>query len=417
MCSLSISCCVSVNGIMGSLQLMRDEMQCIEQELVHRQEAAIAAAIMKAANAATNLATKRAERAKIDAAGAAGTVTLDPLDTSSAAVGADTTPTTSVPADPLFAHLVELTANLNNIDECVQHQKVIADDVLGLSKLEHSRVALESQPFDLAECVRKSLSMYEAVCKLKKLKLLLDYDCEATHIRGDANRLKQIIANVLNNAGDKRETERQRMKGRDARDRPLMYVLLTYLLLPGLFSTVKFTARGSIQVIVSQLSRDKDTVATVSPSATAAVADDSARASTSATATAAPLPSFSELAVAASHAAAVDDSNHRLTVPAAKPSDVDAEPASNAASLAKLCEFEILVRDTGIGMSEQQISGLFQPYSQASTKTSLHYGGSGLGLCIARELARLMGQYNERRGEREEEERARKYISHTVFVS
>lgn len=195
--------CCSVNGIMGSLQLMRDEMQYIEQELVHRQEVAIAAALLSAANAASALAAKRAERATILAGGAGGPVPLDSLDP---AAPLAVVPPPSVPADPLFLHLVELTANLNNIDECVQHQKVIADDVLGLSKLEHSRVALESQPFDLAECVQKSLSMYEAVCKLKKLKLLLDYDCEATHVRGDANRLKQIIANVLNNAGETTRT-------------------------------------------------------------------------------------------------------------------------------------------------------------------------------------------------------------------
>jgi light-regulated signal transduction histidine kinase (bacteriophytochrome) len=84
--------------------------------------------------------------------------------------------------------------------ECVQHQKVIADDVLGLSKLEHARVSLELQTFPLAETVQRALSMYEAIVKLKKLRLTLDYACTATHVKGDPNRLKQIIANILNNA-------------------------------------------------------------------------------------------------------------------------------------------------------------------------------------------------------------------------
>ena len=54
-------------------------------------------------------------------------------------------------------------------------------------------------------------------------------------------------------------------------------------------------------------------------------------------------------------------------------------------------EIVFCVRDTGIGMTPEQLGRLFEAFSQAEASTAAKYGGTGLGLAISRRFCQLMG--------------------------
>ena len=54
-------------------------------------------------------------------------------------------------------------------------------------------------------------------------------------------------------------------------------------------------------------------------------------------------------------------------------------------------DLAIGVQDTGIGMTEEEISRLFAPFTQADDSTTRRYEGAGMGLAISRNLVELMG--------------------------
>ncbi|MGH2620005.1 MAG: PAS domain S-box protein [Anaerolineales bacterium] len=153
----------------------------------------------------------------------------------------------------------------------------IINDILDFSKIEAGKMELESQPFDLRECIESALDLVAPRAAEKGLELAYLLDEKVPQgVLGDVTRLRQILINLLGNA-------------------------------------VKFTERG--EVVLSVVAKRR----------------------------------------AWAH------------------------------------DLHFSVRDTGVGITEDQIGRLFQSFSQADASTARKHGGTGLGLAISKRLAELMG--------------------------
>ncbi|MBC7879630.1 MAG: GAF domain-containing protein [Anaerolineales bacterium] len=154
----------------------------------------------------------------------------------------------------------------------------IINDILDFSKIEAGRMDIESQPFDLRECVESALDLVTARASEKGIDTAYIFEGDVpAAIKSDVTRLRQIILNLLSNA-------------------------------------VKFTEKGEVVLTV-----------------------------------------FSK-------------------------------PTTNNHT-----ELTFSIRDTGIGLSDEGMSRLFQSFSQADSSTTRKYGGTGLGLAISKRLSELMG--------------------------
>ena len=105
----------------------------------------------------------------------------------------------------LLLHTPPLTAEQREYAETIRRSSdallVIINDILDFSKIEAGRPELETQPFDLRDCVETAVDLVRSQASEKRLELayLLDAEVPCTLI-GDVTRVRQILVNLLNNA-------------------------------------------------------------------------------------------------------------------------------------------------------------------------------------------------------------------------
>jgi signal transduction histidine kinase len=97
-----------------------------------------------------------------------------------------------------------------------------------------------------------------------------------------------------------------------------------------------------------------------------------------------------------------DDSVNQINTDAVKLRQVLFNLLSNAAKFTENGRIElqltvehgwlvIVLNDTGIGMTDEQLTRLFKPFVQADASTTRRYGGTGLGLTISKQYCEMMG--------------------------
>ncbi|MDH3324189.1 MAG: PAS domain-containing sensor histidine kinase, partial [Candidatus Peregrinibacteria bacterium] len=165
----------------------------------------------------------------------------------------------------------EILKYLKIIKTAGTSSKILINDQLDLAKIESGKVELVLTNFDIKECVQE----VSQIALNNKTGVTISSNCELDNsiIKGDKQRIGQILTNLLSNA-------------------------------------VKFTEEGKITVNISH------------------------------------------------------NANTNL--------------------------LEIAVTDPGIGIPKNRLTAIFEPFTQASSSTTQQYGGTGLGLPISKELAKLM---------------------------
>ena len=170
--------------------------------------------------------------------------------------------------------------NLNCVNIIRENGKFLLDiisDILDISKVEAGKLQLSQTSVRIDVMLEELRKMLLVRAQEKQLEFSIRIDGEVPQtIRSDAQRLKQILLNLVGNA-------------------------------------IKFTDAGSVQVIARYLDNDEEGV----------------------------------------------------------------------------LQFDVI--DTGIGLSDNQIQRLFQPFTQVDTSAGRKYGGTGLGLAISQRLAEMLG--------------------------
>ncbi|MDR2168559.1 MAG: response regulator [Planctomycetaceae bacterium] len=218
----------------------------------------------------------------------------------------------------------------------------IIDDVLTFSKLDSNRITLETTPLSIKRVVGDIQKTFQSrIDENVGVEFLVEFDEKIPKIiLGDPTRIRQILINIVGNA--LKFTERG-------------YIKVSCKLIPAKQALLRETGKTDA---------DKSFLTTLAASIFGGAESERVELQNS-------ISSLFSLS-------SMMGGNQSQTL-----SGIQATCPDNSF-------LSIDVIDTGIGMTPEQVSYLFKPFTQVDETSTRKYGGAGLGLGIARGLAQLM---------------------------
>jgi chemotaxis family two-component system sensor kinase Cph1 len=306
--------------------------------------------------------------------------------------------------------LMSIREYLANIGECANHQTVIANDVLNLSKLEAKKLVLEYVPMNLNKLIHASFKMLESKFIDKDIKFIFSDISEEVLCKNDIQRLRQVMVNLLSNAikftqkgsvtvtlscvqTEVFEDAQQHVltprlsphtriapkkveeliKKNAAKDQLSLQQLL-------IIGNIQLVDSEYIKVIFNELQKAKLFVEKL-----LRIGIENINIPQEPRQIDAVLSHNSQVVYA------VLLTTIELNALRQNKFEVKRKPSiTQFDKPAKISLIKIDFEDTGIGMTLDEISKIFTRFSQANSAISATYGGSGLGLMISRELMTLM---------------------------
>jgi two-component system sensor histidine kinase ChiS len=234
--------------------------------------------------------------------------------------------------------------NLAMIVASGRRLSALVEDILDFSQLQHDRVDIHPRPVGVREAAEVVITLSRPLARQKKVQLVNAVSPKLPPVLADENRLQQILHNLVGNAVKFTEYGMVGISAQVIRHPNVCPVMLQ--------SSLPSTC--SLPPPVPPVASAPDTVTPALPEA--ASAED--------------LASDRQMAVIVEGAT---------------------EAAPDLPTSATTDYLAITVADTGIGIPEDKLDRIFEPFEQADGSTSRIYGGMGIGLAITKKLVELQG--------------------------
>jgi PAS domain S-box-containing protein len=90
--------------------------------------------------------------------------------------------------------------DLDRIDRSQRHLLSLINDILNFAKIEAGHIAIEHEPIDISRIVESLKEFVEPQLREKRLQFTVKDDCGGIIVRGDEDKVRQILINLLSNA-------------------------------------------------------------------------------------------------------------------------------------------------------------------------------------------------------------------------